>query len=285
VSAPAPATLGRRWRLLLLGGGALFLLSGCRVDVDVATRVEDDGSGIVEVTVTLDEEAAAQVPDLAEQLRVEDLEAAGWEVTGPDDAEGGTTVVRASKPFANADEAAGVLAEVGGENGILQDMDLSRSRSIARTEYSLDGTLDLSPGLAAFSDPALTELLAEQPVGFDPADLEEDFGQPVADMLGFTLTLDVPVGDIDAEGAEVASDGGRTQAVWTATLGDEPVPIDASGSEWDLVGLGWIGGAVLSALVLVVVLVRRRRRGRRVVVTEEREDARPSVSVSGETPS
>lgn len=252
-----------------------LLLTACRVDVDVATRVEDDGSGVVEVTVTLDEEAAAQVPDLAEQLRVDDLQAAGWEVTGPEQGEGGTTVIRASKPFANADEAERVLAEVGGENGILQEIDLSRNRSIARTEHSLDGTLDLSPGLASFSDPALTELLADQPVGFDPADLEEDFGQPVAEMLGFTFTLDVPVGDLDAAGAEVTSDGGRSQAVWTAAPGEDPLAMEASGAEWDLIGLAWIGGAVLSGLLLLVVLLRRRRRRHRpaAMQDEDREDA------------
>ena len=44
-------------RALLLTVLALAL-TACRVDVDVATRVNDDGSGIVEVTVTLEIEAS-----------------------------------------------------------------------------------------------------------------------------------------------------------------------------------------------------------------------------------
>src|SRR4029450_9346843 len=71
--------------LLLLGA----LTAACQVDADVLVQMRDDGSGAVTVTVTLDPEAAARIPDLTDQLQVDDLEAVGWRVDGPSTVEGG----------------------------------------------------------------------------------------------------------------------------------------------------------------------------------------------------
>ncbi|MET0489938.1 MAG: hypothetical protein ABW143_06875, partial [Acidimicrobiales bacterium] len=65
--------------------------------MDATTRVEvaEDGSGTVTVEVVLDQEAADRVPDLAAQLRVRDLRQTGWEITGPEPADGGGVVITA----------------------------------------------------------------------------------------------------------------------------------------------------------------------------------------------
>ncbi|MBI1844559.1 MAG: hypothetical protein HYR89_08145, partial [Actinobacteria bacterium] len=71
-------------------------LTACKVDVQVAVDAETNGTGKVEVTATLDEEATASTPNLSSRLRVDDLRATGWTVVGPTRA-GARTVLRATK--------------------------------------------------------------------------------------------------------------------------------------------------------------------------------------------
>src|SRR5215213_7645981 len=166
-------------RRLLLGLAAVVLVAtGCRVDATTRVEVADDGSGTVTVEVVLDQEAADRVPDLAAQLRVADLRRTGWTVTGPEAADGGV-VITARKPFADPDQLADVLAEVGGPRGPVVDASLERSRSFGTTSYDFEGVLDLSRGLATFSDRQLTQLLDGLPVGQDEADLEAELGAPL----------------------------------------------------------------------------------------------------------
>ena len=68
---------------LLLVIAALGALLGCQAKLSVHVTVESNGSGSVEVGVGLDDEAVAKAGDLGSQLRVDDLRAAGWTVTGP----------------------------------------------------------------------------------------------------------------------------------------------------------------------------------------------------------
>ena len=77
-----PAHLRRRLASVLLVG-VVLVLSGCHVKLQVDTRVDPDGSGVVTVAVGLDADAVSKVGDLRSQLRVDDLKAAGWTVVGP----------------------------------------------------------------------------------------------------------------------------------------------------------------------------------------------------------
>jgi hypothetical protein len=132
---------GARTRL-----GALVLLvlvlAGCRVDSTVRVDVADDGSGTVTVEVVLDQEAADRIPDLAEQLRVRDLRRTGWEVVGPEPAEGGGVVITATKAFFEPEQLATVLDEIGGNRGPILEPSLSRERTFGTTTYEFTGTLD-----------------------------------------------------------------------------------------------------------------------------------------------
>jgi hypothetical protein len=233
-------------RRAALGALIVLLLAGCRVDTSVDVVVDDDGSGTVTVTVTLDEEAAARVPDLADQLEVRDLSRTGWEVTGPEPADGGGVALIARKAFGDPDQLADVLDDVGFVTGRLE-----REREFARTAYDFTGTLDLSAGLATFSDPELTELLGGVPVGYDPEALREEFGQSVRQMSSFSVSVSLPAG------------GDREVTTWEARLNDDPVELAAGTEERNLLALGLAGGAALVLFFLVVLLLVRAVRAAR----------------------
>ena len=77
-----------RRRLLLLLAGAM-LAAGCRLELDVHVEVAEDGSGSVEVVVGIDRDGIERIGgDLGAVLAIDDLEAAGWTVEGPDEEAG-----------------------------------------------------------------------------------------------------------------------------------------------------------------------------------------------------
>ncbi|MEO7837144.1 MAG: hypothetical protein ABIS21_05835 [Acidimicrobiales bacterium] len=233
----------------LLAGLALLLLSGCRADVTVAVRATAEGGGDISATVSLDEEATAQVPDLAGQLRVSDLKAAGWRIEGPAPAPGGRIEVRAVKPFGSPEEANRTLQELSGADGPFATLRFSRSRSLLKTRGSLLGAVDLAGGLAGFSDPVLKERLGGLALGVEPARLEAELGRPLAEVFGFRLTADLP-GRTDANTAGL---------VWQARLG-ETVTVKAVSEQWNLTTIAFGAASVLSGLALLAVLVRRLHR-------------------------
>src|SRR5215207_5524318 len=145
-------------RLACVRVGALLLVllaAACQVEADVVVQMRDDGSGTVTVTVTLDPEAAARIPDLADQLQVDDLEEVGWRIDGPATVEGGGVQIQATRGFDDPAQGAQVLAELTGPDGVFRDVELSRERQFARTTYSFHATADASGGVAALADEAL----------------------------------------------------------------------------------------------------------------------------------
>lgn len=243
--------------LLLL---ALLGATGCQVDVQVGVDVEQDGSGQVSVAVALDEAAAVRVPDLADQLEVEDLVEAGWVVTGPSAEADGRTWVRATKPFSSAEEAGRVLDEVSGADGPFRDLEVRRTPSLLLDEWDLTGTVDLTGGLAAFSDDALRERLDGTDVGMTEAALVAVGGRPLDEAVSFQVAVSLPGEITSSAPAEV---GGA--AVWQPALG-ERVALVATGSRFHTQAVAWFSVAAVLALALALVVLlrgsRRRRRSR-----------------------
>ena len=68
---------------LLLGVLVAVVLTGCRLDVAVEVMMQPDGTGTVTVDAIADAELVAQVPDLIDDLRLDDAEANGWVIEGP----------------------------------------------------------------------------------------------------------------------------------------------------------------------------------------------------------
>jgi hypothetical protein len=235
-----------------------LLLAACKVDTKVAVTVHDDGSGLVSVIVHFDADAASRVPDLERGLRVDDLTAAGWQVSPP--AVDGTGVTyTATKSFASADQLPGVLAEITGPDGYLRDISLVRSHSFAETTWRFAGTADLSKGTAVFSDAQLAALLGGQAFGRDQATLEKELGAPLTSLVSGELSVTLP----DPLTANTPTVSGRT-ATWVFQVGDPaPHTLAASSHTTSLLPKVWAVVAGAAAFVLLVVIVvgavRRRR--------------------------
>jgi FMN phosphatase YigB (HAD superfamily) len=247
---------------------ACTLLAACRVDADVAVHVDDDGSGTVQVAVTFDADAAAQVPDLAGALRIDDLQATGWTVTGPDTQPDGHVVVRAEKPFASADQLPVVLAEV---SDVFRDTHLERDRSFGKLTWTFDGRVDVTGGAERFGDEQLAALLGGRPLGRDVATIEQHAGAPVADTTGLGLTVALP--------------GGTTEH-WDVRLDQSaPLPVHAEGSVERGAARLWAAIAVVAAglavLLVVVALLRRGRRRPTSRRTARRDPAPAPVPAAG----
>jgi hypothetical protein len=226
----------------------MVLAGACQVRTDVDVRVDRDGSGIVAVTVNLDREAAAQVPDLAAQLRVTDLRRAAWRLQGPTATSGGGMRISASKRFGRPSEAGAVLREVAGTNGPFRQFTVRRSHSFARTTWEARGTVDLRRGLAAFSDQRLTALLGGKPFGRSEQELVRLAHGSLADAAPFRVTVRLPHAQ---------------DRSFLVRLGGRPLPIDAVSHETASSAYVLCAAAVLAlfgAIALWVLGGRRRRK-------------------------
>ncbi len=239
--------------------GVAVLLASCRTDAVVNVVVDDSGSGTVTLAVTLDDEVITRLGDPATALELDDVRQAGWTVMGPTAVVGGTTV-SASKPFANPQEFAAVMAELGGDTGVLRDFVYRRDRSFGQTTYRIEGTIDLSGGIESFGDDALATALGS-PVGWSTAELEAELGGPANEAFSLTVRADLP-GDLSASGATV--DNGV--ASWSPQLGESEVTVRAEGRDHDrspalLAGLALAAAASAVVVVVLGALSRRRNRG------------------------
>jgi hypothetical protein len=266
----------RRARAALVALGLLVLGGACRLDVDVNVTVEPDGSGFVEVVAALDDAALERVGgDLGAVLALDDLEATGWEVRGPDREGDDRTRVRVRKGFDDPDAASSALAEVAGEDGPFRDLEVTRRRSFARTTWEFRGVVDLSGGAGAFGDEELAEALDGEPLGQSIEDLERQLGATLDRLVGLRVSVRLP-GEVTSNAATRIANG----AVWELSLGRGPAELAATGTERRTAVLAWVGaGAVLALVASVWVLVRIAVR-----VTDRRRGAAAPEEPTGEEP-
>ena len=166
-----------RVRLLLIAACVALIAAACQVGVEVDITVADDGSGVVSVGVSLDEEARSQIRRLGQTLVVDDMEEAGWEVIGPEVEADGLTWIRASKPFNAPEELTPIMEEITGPDGPFRDFVLIREQSFAELDFTLTGIVDLTEGPTAFSEAAVESVLGDaDSVEARLADLEAEFG-------------------------------------------------------------------------------------------------------------
>jgi len=256
-------------RLLALVA-AVVLLAGCHLDLDVRVDIGANGAGAVTVTATADAELLAKVPNAVADLRLDDARAAGWTVTGPaKTADGGARLVL-TKPFSTPEEATQILAEINGPHGPLRGLTLAQSREFAKLTTTMNGSVQLDGGVAAFADDALVKLAGRVPFAQQVA----ASGVPIDKGLSVTLTMSAPGSVTTTNGTSGAGPSGASVS-WTPPLtAGQSMPVNATFVKKDAAATrarslerwttwGLIGWGVLFVLIVVIVLIVAAVRGRR----------------------
>ena len=232
------------------------MCSACQVTIAVGVDAQQNGSGVVRAGVGLDDDALHQIPDLAQQLRVDDLKKAGWTVVGPRKEGDNRTWVRATKPFANPAGAARAMTELNGPKGPFKNFRLTTKHSFLRTKTSFSGTVD-RVGAQGLADPRLQQQLGGS--GVDPKVLEQQLNELIDRTVRTEVVVHLP-GSISSNAPTEISGG----VVWHPKAGEQ-AHLVASSTAWNLRPI--IFGALAIVLAGAAVLLWRRSRTGRVSVT------------------
>ena len=243
---------------------AALLLTSCRVDQSVSLRVNANGSGDVTVVVTSDKDVVTKAPNLATDLRTDDLVTAGWKVSKPVKTKTGGLSFTLGRSFKIPAEVYIALSQVSGVKGPLHEMIVTRSGKDTNSKWTLAGRLEVTGGLEAFIDDAGLKLVGSAPY---LANVQEA-GLDLGDAVGITFTAQLP-GEID-QTTGLKGDGGIT---WSVPMDGSKVDIATSSTNVDIASsisrvgkvllLGllvlWIAATLI--LLMMVANSRSRRRG------------------------
>lgn len=281
----APRLLARRLLVPLLAL-VVVLAAGCQAEVTVSVVVDDEpGTGTVQVEVWLDREAIDRLEGL-EQLRLDDLEEAGWTIAEVAEGDDGSATLTGEKPFGSPGELADVLEEVSGPDGPYGQLGLRVDRRFAASEFRFEGVLDGSVGVDAFADPAVAAAIDGSPFGVDLAALETELGTPVGELVALGLEVELP-GELQQVESDDASSG------WETTLAaSDPVPVLATSETSRVQSVVLAAAAVGFAVLFVLILIgwalvswrrrRRRRRDARRAASTPRPISGPAAARSGD---
>ncbi|MBI5089317.1 MAG: hypothetical protein HZB15_10795 [Actinobacteria bacterium] len=166
---------------------AALLVAGCRVDVTVDVAMVQNGSGTVTVTITADRQVVDQAPGLAADLRLDDLEDAGWTTEGPVGTDEGGLSITLARTFDTPEQATAIVASLNGPDGPFEALLFTREASKTAIEYRMAGTIQVD-GLLGFADPDLIEAVGATPY----LDAIEERGYTVDDAVGLTFHATLP---------------------------------------------------------------------------------------------
>ena len=264
-------TLVRRALAVIL---AAVALTACRVDTTVDVVVAPDGSGTITLTAVADAEVLTQAPGLAEDLRFDDVEAAGWVVDGPTSTDDGGLQVVVSHPFATVEEATALLQSLNGPDGPLHDVAIGRTVTDDDITTTLTGNIRVANGLDAFADPDVLAAIGGSPYANDLAAANL---RP-ADVVTFTFTADLPGESVTVATGSPNTGAGATDnaaaLVWsvpldgtTADLATTSVLAQGSGGGiWGTIAtvalIALVAWVVLAISFITFVVVARRHRAR-----------------------
>jgi hypothetical protein len=259
-----------RLRVLLVVIGAL-VLTGCRLDVTVDVVMQPDGTGTVTMVAVADAELVAEVPDLVDDLRLEDAIRNGWVVGEPTPDAGGGVTITLTHTFSSAEELATVLNSIGPP---LMDMEAARTvggeQGSDSTTNAINGRLVLANGFESFADEALVQAVGGQPFGTQLA----ESGLTPSDAMSFTFRVALPGELVSSETGTEVGDGviewqaaldGTEVSLFTQTV-QQPA---SAGNTWakplsSLALVLLILWVVLAAsFIAFVALARRSKRRRR----------------------
>jgi hypothetical protein len=225
-----------------------IVLSACRLDVTVDVAMNPDGTGTVTVDALADAELVSRVPDLADDLRLDDAVANGWQVEGPTPDEGGGMTIRLTHTFTSAADLASVLNSIGPP---LLDMRAARTTADGEqgdTTNAIDGELRLSDGYGSFADADLVAAVGGQPYGDELA----ASGLAPNEAMSVRFRVALPGELVSSTGTEV--DGGVIE--WTAPLDGTSQRVLAQTVQRPAgTGNGWARPVATAALIALVVWV------------------------------
>jgi len=196
-------------------------LAACRVDIAVDVVVEADGSGRISVVTTADAEVIEVVPTIAEELAVDDIVAADWELDGPTPTADGGLTLTISHDFVSAEEATNLLNSLGPP---FNQMTIQRTTNGDETTTQLSGLLGLSNGFETFADEDLITAVGSLPFAEEIA----ASGATPESSMSAVIRVELP-GVIDPERTNGSqTDDGRLEWV---------VPLNGDITEWRAVSV------------------------------------------------
>lgn len=246
-----------RLRRTALAVCALLALGACKVDVTVHVQVAQDGSGMVTLTAIADAAVVAQAPGLTEDLRFDDVVAAGWTVEGPTTTDDGGLKVVLTHTFATVAEATALLQSINGISGPLQGITITRTDTASQITTFLTGSLRVDGQLQAFADSDILTAIGGSPY----AQAILDAGVLPSDAVTFTLSADLPGSPVQAGSpTEWVSpiDGTTLDVAASDAIAQGSTGIWGTVSTIALVALvGWCLVAI--GFIMFVAKARRRR--------------------------
>ena len=234
-------------RVVALVVGALAL-AGCRLDVVADVTVEPDGSGVVVVTANADAELVEQVPTIADDLVLDDVREAGWEVVGPEPTDDGGLVLTLTHAFADKNEATNLLRSLGPPFG---DPVIGRGQDADTATNTVSAALGLPDGFASFADDDLVTAVGGVPF----AERFEQAGAEPATAMSAQLRVALP-GELVDSGIDAAAqvgDGGSLR--WDVPLDGSIVEARAESEQSPEAGRAWARPLSIAALVALWVWV------------------------------
>ena len=263
MTAAVHGSILRRLAVIVVG---VIALAGCQLDVTVDVIVEDDGTGTITVVAVADAGLIERVPSIADDLVLDDVIDAGWEVDGPNPTDDGGLMITLSHPFEGSDEATNLLRSLGPP---FNSPVLGRNQTGDSATNTFKTNLGLPEGFASFAD---DDLIAA--VGGDSpfADEFAEAGAEPGNSLFAVLRVSMPGEVIDSETNATVLEDGTLQWTMPASGIDE---VSARTEQAPSEGSAWARPVAVAALIALIVWVAfmtmfigyvafaRRRRSRR----------------------
>lgn len=233
----------RRVFLALVG---LIALSGCQLDVVADVVVEPDGTGTITVTAEADAELVAEVPTIADELVLDDVAEAGWNIDGPNPTPNGGLILVLTHDFEGKDEATNLLRSLGPP---FNDPVIGRGQDGDSATNTARANLGLPDGFNTFADADLLAAVGDTPFADRFAAAEAN---PLNSMSA-TLRLTLPGELVEAEtNAEVLDDGSLR---WTIPLDGTILEASARSEQAPSAGGVWARPVATVALIVLIAWV------------------------------
>ena len=233
-------------RRLIIAIVGMLVLSGCQLDVVVDVVVEPVGTGMITVTAEADAELVADVPTIADELVLDDVEEAGWTVDGPNPTAGGGLILTLTHDFEGKDEATNLLRSLGPP---FNDPVIGRGQDGDSATNTARANLGLPDGFDSFADDDLLAAVGGTPFA---ARFEQAEANPVNSMSA-VLRLTLPGELVDAEtNAEVLEDGSLR---WTVPLDGTFLEASARSEQAPSAGGVWARPVATVALIVLIAWV------------------------------